>query len=208
MAGLFFMGCRTTGPAAEPVTAAEQPILEEEPPVGALAGKRVAVIIEEGFHDGETTKPMEFLRDHGAEVTVVGIGPGELKAYNSDVRVNVEKSISEVSPDDFDALVIPGGRSPSVLRQNDGITGFVSSFAATNKPIAAICHGPQVLISAGLMSGRRSTGFPEIEEELTEAGALFEDSAMVRDGNIITSRIPDDLPQFNEAIKAALLELE
>lgn len=202
----LFIGCRTATPAAQPVTAADQHI-EEEQPDKELWGKRVVILVAEGFHDGETTEPMNFLKDLGAETTLVGIAPGELKAYNSDVMVTVEKAIHEVSPEDFDALVIPGGRSPAVLRQNEGVTAFVGTFAATNKPIAAICHGPQVLISAGIMDGRRSTGFSEIEGELTEAGALFEDSVLVRDGNIITSRIPDDLPEFNKAIKAALLEL-
>ncbi len=193
-------------PVEEPVEEpAEEPAEVDLPADQRLAGKRVAILIAEGFHDGETKAPMEFVKSHGGEVTVVGIAPGELSAYNSDVTVEVEKAVGDIGPDDFDALVIPGGRSPAALRQNETVVQFVRDFFASSKPVAAICHGPQVLITAGVMDGLTSTGFSEIQGELEEAGATFKDRAVVKDGHLITSRIPADLPEFNKAIKEALV---
>jgi len=136
---------------------------------------------------------------------VIGILPGVYKAYNSDVTVHVQKSVTEVSPGDFHALVIPGGRSPANLREDKAVVEFVKKFFETGKPTAAICHGPQVLVTAGVIGKRTLTGFPEIEGELTAAGGTFKDVEVLVDGNLVTSRIPGDLPAFSRAVEKLLL---
>ncbi len=173
---------------------------------GGLGEKHVAVLVGEGFHDGETLMPMAYLVNRGVKVTVVGVEPAEHTAYNSEITAAVHKSVADVSVDDFDALVIPGGRSPDWLRQHDAVVAFARDFYKSGKPVAAICHGPQVLITAGVLDGVKATCFPGMSDELKESGADYEDKAVLRDGNLITSRIPDDIPMFSEAIKKALLE--
>lgn len=172
---------------------------------GPLQGKNIAFLITEGFHDSETMFPMGFLINHGATVTVIGVDKGEYTAYNSDVTARVAYSVRDVSPADFDALVIPGGRSPANLRQNDDVISFVREFVEADKPTAAICHGPQVLVTAGVISGRTLSGTGGIREEITEAGARFEDVEVMVDGNLITSRTPRDIPAFNREIVQALM---
>jgi protease I len=169
-----------------------------------LAGKHVALLVGEGVHDAETLVPLGYLVNRGAKVTVVGPVAGVVKAYNSDIRVHVEKTVGQVSAADFDALVIPGGRSPANVRQHEAVLDFVRAVAKAGKPIAAICHGPQVLVTAGLLDGRKATCFAGIAGELREAGAEYSDVPLMRDGNIITSRIPQDLPAFTAAIEEAL----
>ncbi|TVQ71025.1 MAG: type 1 glutamine amidotransferase [Balneolaceae bacterium] len=170
-----------------------------------LQGKNVAFLITEGFHDGETLFPMGYLINHGANVTVIGVAPGEYTAYNSDVTAVVTRSVNEVSPADFDALVIPGGHSPANLREHEDVISFVRAFVEAGKPTAAICHGPQVLVTAGVIEGRTLTGVGGIEDEITGAGATFEDVEVMVDGNIITSRTPPDLPAFSRQIAQSLL---
>lgn len=171
-----------------------------------LSGKRVALLVCEGVHDTETLVPLGFLVNRGAQVTVVGLAPGYVKAYNSETRVRIEKAVDDVSAADFDAVVVPGGKSPACLRQHENVLAFVRAVVGAGKPAAAICHGPQVLISAGLLEGKKVTAYSEVADELREAGALYEDAPMVRDGNIITSRTPEDLPDFCRAIEQALTE--
>lgn len=171
-----------------------------------LQGKNIAFLLTEGFHDGETMFPMGFLYNKGAEITVIGVEPGEYQAYNSEVTALVTFSVSEVSPGDFDALVIPGGLSPSNLREHEEVNAFVRSFFELNKPTAAICHGPQVLASAGVLTGRTLTGVRGIQEELENAGAIFEDAEVMVDGQLITSRTPPDLPAFSRQILHSLLQ--
>ncbi|MBC7231437.1 MAG: type 1 glutamine amidotransferase [Actinobacteria bacterium] len=169
-----------------------------------LEGKRVAVIIGRGFQDQEATVPIAFLRDEGAEVTTVGPETGEVKGIHGTV-IEVVKTFRELDPAAFDAMVVPGGRAPAYLRKFEEAREFVAAFAATGKPLAAICHGGQLLASAGLVKGLTMTGYPKIKEEMEEAGAVFVDREVVIDHNIITSRVPDDLPAFNAALKEALL---
>ena len=169
-----------------------------------LSGKRVAVLIGEGFHDGETTRPSEYLSERGAEVVLLGTEPASLTAYNSDLSLEVEATLSGVCVPDFDALIIPGGRSPANLREDRNVQRFVRAFVESGKPVAAICHGPQVLASAGVLSGRTVTGVGGIRDEITDAGANFKDEAVVQDKNLITSRVPRDLPVFNTAIADSL----
>jgi protease I len=171
-----------------------------------LEGKRVAFLITEGFHDAETMFPMGYLQNKGAAVTVIGTEPGVYKAYNSDVTAVVEFSVSQTDAADFDALVIPGGQSPAKLRENPDVVNFVREFIETNKPIASICHGPQVIIATGMAGGRTLTAVGAIESEITEAGANFTDREVMVDGNLITSRIPSDLPVFSIEIGKQLLK--
>jgi len=171
-----------------------------------LGGKHVAFLVGEGFHDGETFMPMAYLVNRGATVTVIGVEPAVVTAYNSEMTAVVGKSVADVQVNDFDALVIPGGQSPDWLRQHDQVVTFTREFFEADKPIAAICHGPQLLIAAGVLEGREVTCFSDVADEVTQAGARYVDEPMVRDGNLITSRIPDDIPQFSAAIAEALIE--
>jgi protease I len=171
-----------------------------------LDGKRVAILITEGFHDGETMFPMGYLQNQGALVTVVGPETGVQKAYNSEVTAVVERSVREVSADHFDALVIPGGRSPANLREHSEVVDFVRFFIESGKPTASICHGPQVVIATGMAEGRTLTAVSGIRDEITKAGAVFTDREVMADGNLITSRFPSDLPAFSIEIKRQLLK--
>ena len=169
-----------------------------------LDGKHVAFLVCEGFHDGETYMPMAYLVNQGAKVSVIGTAPGEVTAYNSDMTAVVQKSVNDVNVEDFDALVIPGGESPANLREDEDVVEFARDFFESGKPVAAICHGPQVLITAGVLEGRRATGFQDIADELRDAGADYEDVEVMEDENLITSRNPDDIPIFSETIAEAL----
>ncbi len=177
-------------------------------PADDLSGKAVAILITEGFHDGETTVPRDYLLERGAAVTVIGPETGTFTAYNSDVTVEVVKSVDEVSAADFDALIIPGGQAPAALREIPEAVELTADFYRRGKIIAGICHGPQVMITAGILDGKEATGIGGIREELIECGAAYSDVPVVRDGNLITSRVPGDLPEFNRAIADALLDLD
>ncbi len=168
--------------------------------------KKVAILVTEGFHDGEAYMPMAYLANRGIKSVVIGPAKGEVKAYNSDFTIMIHKAVADVDMDCYDALILPGGRAPAKLREDEDVLAFVKNFYATGKPTAAICHGPQVLISAGLMQGKTCTAFPEVEQELVDAGAHFVDESIVVDGNLITSRVPKDLHDFSKAIYKALKE--
>lgn len=183
--------------------AAEQQA-EEVPMAGDVTGVRVAVLIAEGFHDGETLLPKAFLEERGAVVTVLGPEVGDVKAYNSDQLVAIEQAVTDARVEEFDALILPGGRGPAVLRQHEGAVHFARAFMESGKPVAAICHGPQTLITAGVVEGRVLTCYAEVGPEVTAAGGEYRDEEVVVDGNLITSRIPSDIPAFNQAILAAL----
>ncbi|MDG5800409.1 type 1 glutamine amidotransferase [Marinilabiliaceae bacterium ANBcel2] len=165
---------------------------------------KVAVLTGEGFHDGEAYMPMSYLYNRGAKVTVIGPEPAEVNAYNSDFTIVIEKSVNDVSVDDFDALILPGGEAPSMLRDNPVVVEFAKDFYQSGKPVAAICHGPQILITAGVMEGVTCTAFEGVKEELEEAGANYVDESVVIDQNLITSRIPTDLNDFSSAIYQAI----
>jgi protease I len=187
---------------------ATQPRRAMDPDEGmTLRGRRIAVLVGEGFHDGETFMPLAYLANRGAHVTVIGIEPGVIKAYNSDMTIRVERAVRDVNYRQFDALVLPGGRGPSVLRQNDAVVSFAREFFESGRPVAAICHGPQVLITAGVLDGKRATCIANISSELQEAGATYEDAPVVRDGNLITSRVPDDIPAFCMKIEEVIIEM-
>jgi len=170
-----------------------------------LSGKRVVEVVGQGFQDQEATVPLDFLRKEGAEVVTIGVEEGEARGLHGTV-MEIQKSFAEVNPADFDAMVIPGGKSPAFLREFPEAVEFIKIFASSGKPIAAICHGGQLLAAAGLVKGLTMTGYPGIKEEMEKAGANFIDSEVVVDGNFITSRLPADLEAFDAKIKEKLLE--
>ena len=167
------------------------------------SGKKVAVALANNYEDVEATSPIEALEKAGAEVTIVGIEKGEIKGKKGDTQT-ATKTFSEVSPEEFDMLLIPGGGSPENLRIDDSAVGFTRDFVNSGKPVGSICHGPQLLISAKVVTGRRMTAVNKIRDDIVNAGGLYIDEELTEDGNLITSRVPDDLPVFNEALTKAL----
>ena len=169
----------------------------------SASGKRVAVVLANNFEDVEATSPIEALQAAGATTTVIGIELGTIKGKKG-TEIEATHGFDQVSPDDFDMLVIPGGGSPENLRVHEPAVAFTRQFVESRKPVASICHGPQLLISAKVVAGRRLTGVNKIRDDITNAGAIYVDEPLTIDGNLITSRVPDDLPQFNQALVDAL----
>jgi protease I len=167
-----------------------------------LSNKKIAILTEEGFEQVELTSPKEALEAAGATVHIISPKTGKIKAWNETdwgIEVDVDKELTTVSPDDYDALVLPGGvLNPDKLRQNKDAVAFVSAFLDEGKPVAAICHGPQVLIETGMISGRKLTSYPSLQTDLQNAGAIWTDEEVVVDNGLITSRTPKDLDAFNQ----------
>lgn len=158
---------------------------------------RIAVIIDDMFEDSEYTQPAEEFKGKGHELIHIGIKKsGIVKGKKKQTPVQIDKAITDVSVDDFDALLIPGGFSPDKLRAHDEAVVFSKNFMESGKPIFAICHGPQLLISADVLRGRKVTGYKSIIQDIKNAGAEFLDQEVVEDGNLVSSRNPDDLPAF------------
>lgn len=195
---------RPVGPPRTPNMQARQDLPDREP--APLLGRRVAVLVGEGAHDLETLVPIGYLTNRGARVHVLGIEPGMVRTHNGETTIRVERAAADQRPIQFDALVIPGGKSPETLRQNPEMVTFVKEFFESGRPVAAICHGPQLLITAGVMGGKTATCYPEVSSEMQSAGANYVDEKVVRDGNLITSRVPEDLTAFCEALEKAILE--
>jgi len=170
----------------------------------SLEGKRVAVLAEESYQELELWYPLLRLREAGAEVKVIGTGSARTYGSKHGYPVTVDAAADEVSADDFDAVVIPGGYAPDRMRRYPALLDFVREMDAQGKVVAAICHAGWVLVSAGILKGRRATCFFAIKDDLVNAGATYLDQPVVRDGNLITSRVPDDLPAFCQAIIEAL----
>jgi len=167
--------------------------------------KKVAILLGQAFEDSEFKIPYDRLRSDGFEVDVIGREAGEeLKGDKGKVTFKATKSIDQVRPDQYDALVLPGGHSPDKLRADERFVRFVQEFDRSGKPLAAICHGPQLLITAGLVKGRTLTAWKTIQEDLRQIGANVKDEAVVRDRNWITSRKPDDLEKFSDALAQSL----
>jgi protease I len=165
---------------------------------------KVAFLLGQQFEDSEMSVPYEAVKDNGHEAVIVGLKAGEtLKGKQGEASYTSDKAIGEVQPDQFDAVVIPGGSSPEHIRLDAGMKSFVKGMMSANKTIAAICHGPQLLISADLLKGRTITSVPVLQDDMRNAGANFKDEEVVIDGNLITSRTPKDLPAFvRETLKA------
>jgi protease I len=172
-----------------------------------VKGLRVAVLATDGVEQVELTGPVKALRDAGAAATVVSLKPGTIQGMNHDERgdkLAVDMTLDEVTAGDFDALVLPGGvANPDTLRTNAAAVAFVRAFADDDKPIAAICHGPWTLIEADAVDGKRMTSWPSLQTDLRNAGAEWVDQEVVRDGLLVTSRKPDDLPAFNREMISA-----
>lgn len=168
--------------------------------------KKVAVVLADSFEDVEYTSPVEALNKEGFETVVIGTEAGQtVKGKKESTEVTIDKGIDEVKAEDFDALLIPGGVSPDNLRGDEqGRFGqFTTEFMNADKPIFAICHGPQLLIDTDQLKGRKLTSFLSVRKDLENAGAEVVDESVIVDGNLITSRTPDDLPDFNrEAVNA------
>ena len=167
-----------------------------------LEGKRVAILAADMFERVELEKPRKALDDEGAITEVVSIHDGEIKAFDHfdpAGTTKVDKTVEEISVDDYDALLIPGGvGNPDQLRGDENAVDFVREFAASGKPMAIICHGPWVLIDAGVARGRTLTSWPTVGTDLRNAGADWVDKEVVVDDGIVTSRKPDDIPAVNK----------
>jgi protease I len=166
-----------------------------------LEGKRVAILAADMFERVELEEPRKALEEAGATTKVVSIHEGEIKGFDHFDPANavkVDRTVEEVSADDYDALLIPGGvGNPDQLRGDENAVAFVREFGASGKPMAVICHGPWVLIEAGLARGRTLTSWPTVGTDLRNAGANWVDREVVVDDGIVTSRKPDDIPAFN-----------
>jgi len=164
---------------------------------------RIACLLDTGFEDSEFRKPFDAFTQAGHQVTVIGLEPGkELKGYRGKETARSEKGIDQVEPDRFDALFIPGGYSPDHLRANPKMVEFTRAFFEDERPVFAVCHGPQLLIAARVWKGRRLTAWTTIQEDLRQLGADVVDEEVVVDGNLVTSRKPDDLEAFTrESLK-------
>ena len=171
----------------------------------ALNGRKIAILVEEGFEDTELSEPLEAMKEAGADVTVIGSGSKQkYKGKRGEVRISADTTANKVRAEDFDAVIVPGGYAPDKMRLHPEMVDLVKRAYDAGKIVAAVCHGPQLLISAEVVKGRKLTSWPSVAIDLKNAGANWVDEALVRDGNIITSRKPSDLPQFNQAIIKAL----
>lgn len=175
----------------------------------SLAGKKIAVLATDGFEYSELTEPKRLLEEAGATVEV--IAPGDAKQIkgwkdgNWSEPVKVDRSLDNVDAEDYQALVLPGGvMNPDQLRGKPTAISLIRAFGEAKKPIAAICHGPWTLINADQVKGRNMTSWPSLQKDLENAGAHWEDSEVVRDGNLITSRKPGDIPAFSRELVALL----
>lgn len=165
-----------------------------------IQGKRVAVLATDGFEQSELEVPVQHLRAEGAEVHVVSLKAGEITGWAGKDwgrPVPVDKVLSEVDAEDYDALVLPGGQiNPDLLRVEEAAIGFIKDFWSAGKVIGAICHAPWLLVEAGIVEGRKVTSYNSIQTDVKNAGGLWEDSEVVTDKGLVTSRKPEDLPAF------------
>lgn len=171
--------------------------------MGQLSNRTIAVLSENGFEETELTSPVERLKEEGATVHIISSKSGKIQAMKGDlqwtIEVDVDKTIDQANADDYHALVIPGGvLNPDALRKNEDAVDFVKAFFDLGKPVAAICHGPQVLITAEVVEGRKLTSTKTIKIDLLNAGAEWYDQEVVVDAGLVTSRSPGDLPAFND----------
>jgi protease I len=173
--------------------------------MGKLSNRNIAVLSASGFEESELTSPVERLKEEGATVHIISLESGRIQGMQHDrewtVEIDVDKTVAEADANNYQGLLIPGGvLNPDALRKNEDALRFVREFFEAGKPVAAICHGPQVLISAGVVEGRNLTSTKTIKIDLINAGANWEDSEVVVDQGLVTSRSPKDLPAFNDKI--------
>jgi protease I len=172
--------------------------------MGKLSGKKVAILTENGFEEIELTSPMKALQEAGATVDIISPQKNKVKGWKQgrwSVELPVDVQLSEADVDNYDALVIPGGvLNPDQMRTNPDCVDFAQQFLEEQKPVAAICHGPQLLIETGMLRGRNMTSFPSIRTDLENAGVHWADVEVVTDNGLTTSRSPKDLEAFNKRI--------
>ena len=156
---------------------------------------KALIISADNFEDSELLVPYYRLKEEGIEVDISSMKKGTIKGKHG-YEVHVDKTLQEVSPDDYDILILPGGKAPDVIRKEKAAVEIAKHFFQKNKPVSAICHGPQTLITAGLLRGRHATCYKTVAQEMRDAGAMYEDKEVVVDGNLVTSRQPADLPAF------------
>ena len=165
---------------------------------------KVMILATDGFEQSELIKPKENLEQAGIETVVVSLEDGEIKGWNEKdwgKSVKVDMTLEDARADDFDALLLPGGQiNPDILRMNEDVIELIKDFDSAGKPIAAICHAPWLLVEADIVDGKTVTGWPSIHTDLINAGADVVDREVVQDGNLITSRKPDDIPAFSKAL--------
>ena len=167
-----------------------------------LDGKKIALLSTDGFEQDELMKPRQALLDAGADVQIVSLKSGKIKGWHNNdwgQSVQVDMTLDEADSGVFDALMLPGGViNPDKLRNDKDAVSFVQGFVNAGKPIAAICHGPQTLIETGMVRGRKMTSWPSLKTDLLNAGALWSDQEVVCDHGLVTSRMPSDIPAFNQ----------
>ncbi|PZR59522.1 MAG: hypothetical protein DLM50_01465 [Candidatus Meridianibacter frigidus] len=180
----------------------------------AVEGKRIAALVGDGFEESELIEPRRALEEAGSIVTIVGVDEKSRqkirgkRGLDEGSSVRAEELVADCTADDFDALLIPGGTSPDHIRTDKEVQRLVREFDAAKKPMFVICHGPLVLISAQVVRGRQLTGYASIADDIRNAGGLFRDLPVVQDANWVTSRNPDDIPQFNRAIVEKLAQAQ
>jgi protease I len=166
--------------------------------------KRVAIITENGFEEVELTSPKKAMENAGFKVDVISPQKNKVKAWDQDhwsIDIPVDVNLEDADPDDYDALMIPGGvMNPDKMRVNKDCVAFAKSFMEAGKPVAAICHGPQLLIETGLLEGRNMTSYPSLQTDLKNAGVDWEDKEVIVDHGLVTSRSPKDLNAFNKKV--------
>lgn len=163
---------------------------------------RVLILSADNFEDTELLIPLYRLKEEGIHVDIASIKKGEIKGKHG-YEVDVDLTFKDVNPDDYDLLILPGGKASEVIRKEKEAIEIARHFFQKKKPVSAICHGPQILISAGLLKNRHATCYKSVSQEMKDAGAIYEDKEVVVDGNLITSRQPSDLPAFiRETIKS------
>ena len=174
----------------------------------SLPNARVLIVATDGFEEWELFGPRQFLQQRGAEVVLASLKPDPIQATVHDdpgKTIRPDLTVDDVKAEDFDALILPGGvRNPDTLRLHDNVIDLIKSFARQGSPIGAICHGPWLLVEADLLRGRTATSWPSIRTDLRNAGANVVDQAAVTDGNIVTSRNPDDVEAFTNALIALI----
>ena len=175
-----------------------------KPDMANLTGKKIAILATHGFEQSELLQPQSALQDAGSETKVVSLERGKIKGWNDKnwgQEVPVDLTVNEAKPDDFDALLLPGGvMNPDHLRTNLKAVHFARAFFDAHKPIAAICHGPWLLVEAGIVKGRTLTSWPSLKTDIVNAGGKWVDQEVVSEQGLITSRKPTDIPAFNRAM--------
>lgn len=175
-----------------------------------ISGKRIAILATHGFEQSELEVPRDNLRKSGAEVEVISLEPGEIRGWQGKDwgrPAPVDRVLSEARPEDYDALVLPGGQmNPDLLRVEPAVIAFIQGFWTQGKVIGAICHAPWLLIEADLVSGRNISSYPSIRTDVENAGGMWQDVPVIADEGLVTSRKPDDLPDFCDKLSEEIAE--